>query len=131
MKAKKWDFLLYVHRVLFFWFVLFVISLSIPDGGITAGVLAIGNPLFLLINIPLAVLSFVLKAKNRFSTDCERPIVVLSTVNAIVGILAWIFVILLLQSPKFGQHRPESPLPSAISDLSNATLSGLALHCIK
>lgn len=98
MKTRKWDFLFYVHGALLLWFVLFVISLSIPDGGKTASVLAIGNALFLFINIPLVVFSFVLKAKDRFGTGYERPIAVLSVLNALVGILAWIFVILLMQS---------------------------------
>lgn len=99
MKTKKWNFLLYVHGALLLWFVLFVISLFIPDGGKTASVLAIGNALFIFINIPLVVLSFVLKAKDCLGTDYESPIAVLSILNAIVGILAWIFVILLLHSP--------------------------------
>ncbi|MGN0999290.1 MAG: hypothetical protein ACI4PO_07045, partial [Faecousia sp.] len=60
------------------------------------------KPIITFINIPLVVLSFVLKAKDRFGTGYESPIVVLSILNAIVGILAWIFVILLMQSPKIG-----------------------------
>ena len=102
MRPKKWNFLLYVHGALLLWFVFFVISLFIPDGGKTASVLAMGSVLFLFINIPLVVLSFVLKAKDCFGTDYKRPIAVLSILNAIVGILAWIFVFLLLQSPSFG-----------------------------
>lgn len=96
MKTKKWDFLVYIHGALLLWFVLFVVSLFIPDGGHTAGALAIGNALFLFANIPLAVFSLILKAKDRFSIEYESPIVVLSILNTIVGILVWLFGVMLM-----------------------------------
>ena len=99
MKSKNWNFLLYIHGVLLLWFVLFIISLLIPDGGKAASILAVGNAFFLLVNIPLAVFSFILKAKDRFSMAYETPIVVLSILNIIVGILLWLFVVMLIQKP--------------------------------
>ena len=99
MNTKNWNFLLYVHSALLLWLVLFVVSIFIPDGGKTTGMLAIGNALFLFSTIPLAIFSFILKAKGRFSTAYERPIVVLSIFNLIVGILAWCFVVMLMQMP--------------------------------
>ena len=102
MRDKNWNFLVYVHGALLLWAVLFIVSLFIPDGGKTASVLAIGNALFLFVNIPLAVFSLILKAKDCFSIDHEGPTVVLSIANIIVGVLAWLFVVMLLQSPKFG-----------------------------
>ena len=102
MKTKNWNILIYLHGALLLWFVLFVTSLFIPDGGKTASVLAIGNALFLFVNIPLAVFSFILRVKDRFSTEYERLVVVLSILNTVIGIVLWIFVVLLAQSPKFG-----------------------------
>ena len=99
MKTKNWNILIYLHGALLLWFVLFVTSLFIPDGGKTAGILAIGNALFLFANIPLAVLSFILNAKDRFSIACKTPIVVLSILNIIVGILMWLFVVMFMQMP--------------------------------
>ncbi len=102
MKNKNWNFLVYVHGGLLLWALLFVVSLFIPDSGKTASVLAIGNALFLFVNIPLAVFSFILRAKDCFSIEYESPVVVLSILNTIIGIVLWIFVVLLAQSPKFG-----------------------------
>ena len=99
MNTKNWNFLLYIHSALLLWFVLFIISLLIPDGGKAAGILAVGNSLFLFANIPLAIFSFILKAKDRFSIAYETPIVVLSIINIIVGILMWLFVVMLMQKP--------------------------------
>ena len=99
MKSKNWNFLLYIHGALLLWFVLFIISLLIPDGGKAASILAVGNAFFLFANIPLAVFSFILKAKDRFSMAYETPIVVLSILNIIVGILMWLFVVMLIQKP--------------------------------
>ena len=99
MKSKKWNFLIYIHGALLLWFVLFIISLLIPDSGKTASILAVGNALFLFANIPLAVFSFILKAKDRLSIAYETPIVVLSILNIIVGILMWLFVVMLMQMP--------------------------------
>ena len=99
MKSKNWNFLLYIHGALLLWFVLFIISLLIPDGSKATSILAVGNVFFLLANIPLAVLSFILNAKDRFSIACKTPIVVLSILNIIVGILMWLFVVMLMQKP--------------------------------
>lgn len=99
MRSKKWNILVYLHASLLLWAMLFVNSLHIPDGGKTAGVLSVGNILFLLVNIPLAIFSFVLNAKGFFSKAYRGPIVVLSIMNAIIGIIAWLFIILLLQKP--------------------------------
>lgn len=99
MKNRKWNFMVYVHAGLLLWAFLFLCSLCIPDGGITASILASGNFFFLFLNIPLAVFSFVLKAKACFDLRYEGIAVVLSILNIIVGIAAWLFVALLLQMP--------------------------------
>ena len=99
MKNRNWNFLVYVHGSLLLWALLLALSLSVPDGGKTAGVLAAGNALILFVNIPLAVFSFVLKAKGRFDLQYERFAIVLSILNLIIGIAAWLFVLLLLKMP--------------------------------
>ena len=100
MKNSKWNIIVYVHAALLLWALLFVGSLLIPDGGKTASVLAIGNVLFLFVNIPLSAVSFLLKAKDCHSIKYEKTIVVLSILNTITGIIAWLSVVLLIQSPK-------------------------------
>ena len=72
MKTKNWNILIYLHGALLLWFVLFIVSLLIPDGGKTASILAVGNALFLFANIPLAVLSFILNAKD-YGVPQSRP----------------------------------------------------------
>lgn len=102
MWNKKWNILVYVHAVLLLWAFLFVCCLMIPGCGSIAGVLSVGNFFFLFVNIPLAIFSFILKAKDCFCTEYEGPIAVFSVLNMIVGAIAWILMILLMQSPKFG-----------------------------
>ena len=94
---KKWNFLLYVHSILLLWFVLFVISLSIPDRGKTASMLAVGNALFLFINIPLGIFSLALTKKIDFHHKSFA--IVLSILNILVGIVMWLFVVKLIQMP--------------------------------
>ncbi len=102
MKNRKWNMLVYVHGILLLWALLFIGSLTLHDGGRTAGVLAPGNALFLFVNIPLAVFSFVLKRKKCFDKSYETPIVVLSRLNAMVGIAAWIFLAMLIHEFSLG-----------------------------
>lgn len=99
MKIKNWNFLAYIHSGLLLWALLFLVSLLIPDGGKIAGVLAIGNVLLLFVNIPLGVFSLILKAKDHFSMDYEKPVCILSIINIIIGVVAWISVAMLMQMP--------------------------------
>lgn len=98
MKTKIWNILIYLHGALLLWFVLFVTSLFIPDGGKTASVLAIGNALFLFANIPLGIFSLVLNKKNHFDQH-KALVIVLSVINMIVGIIMWLFVVMFMQMP--------------------------------
>lgn len=98
MKTKTWNFLIYLHGALLLWFVLFVTSLFMPDGGKTVSVLAIGNALFLFVNIPLGIFSLVLNKKNHFDQH-KTLAIVLSIINMLVGIVMWLFVVLLMQMP--------------------------------
>lgn len=102
MKRKKWDFLLYVHAVLLLWALLFLCSALLLDDGRIVSIFATGTPLFLFVDIPFSIFSFVLNRKGFFRATYQKPITVLSVLNTLVGITAWILVIWLLQSPKFG-----------------------------
>ena len=99
MKAKNLDFLVYVHGALCLWFLLFAGSLFIRDGGQIASVLAIGNVLFLLANIPLGILSLIWTANDRFSPRFRVPVAILSVLNILVSVAVWIFAVMLLQMP--------------------------------
>ena len=98
MKTKNWNILIYLHGALLLWFVLFVTSLFIPDGGKTASVLANGNALFLFANIPLGIFSLALNKKNHFDQH-KSLVIVLSVINMIVGIIMWLFVVMFMQMP--------------------------------
>lgn len=99
MKRKNFDFFLYLHAFFFLWFTVFFIALF--GSGKLAGILALGNFLFLFVNIPFSVLTVVLIIKQNFSKKFNIPILVLAILNFLVGIAAWTFIIILSQSPKF------------------------------
>ena len=98
MKQKNWDFLLYIHGVLLLWVVLFIASLFIDDGGQIASILAVGNALFLFVNIPLSILCLVLNKKNYFHHH-KAFAIILSAINMLISIIMWIFVVMLMQMP--------------------------------
>lgn len=102
MKNNKWNILVYVHAALLLWALSFIICLFVPGGGKAASILSAVNFLFLFFNIPFGVLSFILKAKDLFDIEYEDAIAVLSVLNIIIGIIAWLFVVLLWLSPKIG-----------------------------
>ena len=99
MKNKNMNFFVYLHGILLLWAVLFLICLSIPALRGMLDFLGWGNLLFLFVNIPFSLVSLVLKAKGRFSRKYGIPIVVLSLLNTVVGIMVWWFVVLLFQMP--------------------------------
>lgn len=99
MKNKKGSIFICLHAVLLLWAFLFFIGVWIPDGGKAASIFAAGNAMFLFVNIPFSLLSFVLAAKERFCPKYHTPIVVLAILNTIIGIIVWIFAVLLLQKP--------------------------------
>lgn len=101
MKNNKWNLFVYLHGFLFLWAALFIGSLLISAVDIAAA-LAIGNALFLFVNIPLSVATLILKKKDFFDIEYEDTIGILSILNLLVGIAEWVLVIMLAQSPKFG-----------------------------
>ncbi|MBR4864092.1 MAG: hypothetical protein IKU07_05895 [Oscillospiraceae bacterium] len=102
MKNRNWNFLVYVHSVLLLWVILFCCCVIVPVPAAFGWFMGIGMCLFLFVNIPLGVFSFILKAKLCFDIDYEGPISVLAVTNMLVGVAAWFFYIMLLLSPKFG-----------------------------
>lgn len=100
VKPSKWNILVYVHAALLLWAVLFICGLLVFSK--TNFVFAFGNFFFLFVNIPLAILSFVLMSKDYIDIKYKVPTAVLSVLNIIVGISAWYFVILLIQEANLG-----------------------------
>lgn len=97
-KKKLHNWILIPNIVLFVWAVFFVASI-ILSWGHTAGIISIGQVLFLFINIPLAILSFVFIAKKRVSKKIIVPLIIFAVLNIIFSIADWIFVILLINMP--------------------------------
>ena len=99
MEKWKENGILCVNVFLLLWAILVIGSIFVDGSGELTGMLAIGNALFLFVNIPFAVVSFLLKKKGCFSKPYERPISVLSLLNLLVGIAAWLFVSVLFRKP--------------------------------
>ncbi len=96
---KRWQSLLYTHIFLLLWAVLFLLSLFLADGGTVASMLAPGNFAFLFVNIPLAVLSVYHALKGHLGKPHIVPVLMLSLLNTLIGIAAWIFVVMLMLKP--------------------------------
>ena len=90
MKNNKWNFLVYVHGFLLLWALVFNIHIASNCHGALMRILPFGIIFFLFVNIPLAVLSFVLIGKGRFTNGYKWSVGVLSVLNSAVGIFAWI-----------------------------------------
>ena len=96
MKCKT---ILYLNGFLLAWALLFLGSICLDGSGKIAGLLAVGNILFLFANIPLAIVCLFLKKKGCFGKRYGIPAVVLSLLNMAVGIAAWLFVVALFLKP--------------------------------
>lgn len=95
---KNADFIIYIHSFLFLWAVAFLACLQFYQLRNALSVIAFGNIAFLFFNIPFSVISFVLKIKGFISIKYAKSLVVLSIVNILVGIAAWIFVAIVLRT---------------------------------
>ena len=85
-----------VHMGLAAWAVLFLVSLSVKDGGAAAGFLGTGNIAFLFVNIPLSVITLILVKKGRIGRRCMALSVVLAVTNMLIGAAAWMILVLFL-----------------------------------
>ena len=98
MKKRRFDWLIYPHVVLFVWASLFCISLAINNGPL-AGLFAVGNIAFLLVNIPLGVFSLISVVKKRVGKHISVALTILSILNILYGIAAWCFSIMFFKMP--------------------------------
>ena len=97
-KNKNVNFIVYIHIFLFAVAVIFYLALRF-NWSLIIPIFAIFNFVFLFINIPLAITSFILKIKGLFSRKFATAIIIFSILNSIVGILVWYILIVLLQKP--------------------------------
>ena len=98
MQKRKFDWLIYLHVVLFVWASLFCISLAINNGSL-AGLFAVGNIAFILVNIPLGIFSIICVVKKRVVKRISVALTILSILNILYGIAAWCFLVLLFKMP--------------------------------
>ena len=92
-EKNKWDLLIKVEGIAVIWFVAFLGSLTLVDGGRTASVLAFGNFYFAFLAVPAGITGLIQKKKGAFSPNWEGYAVPLSVTNIIIGVLAWIGII--------------------------------------
>ena len=90
-----------VSSVLCLWAFLFIFVLIIHAEWLypLAVGLAFGQVFFLLLNIPLGIVSLVRIIIKRVDKTLRLPLAVVSVMNTLVGIADWTFVIMFLQKP--------------------------------
>ena len=86
-----------VSSVLCLWAFLFIFVLIIHAERFY--LLAFGQVFFLLLNIPLGIVSLVRIIIKRVDKTLRLPLAVVSVMNILVGIADWTFVIMVLQKP--------------------------------
>ena len=86
-----------VSSVLCLWAFLFIFVLIIHAERFYQ--LAFGQVFFLLLNIPLGIVSLVRIIIKRVDKTLRLPLAVVSVMNTLVGIADWTFVIMFLQKP--------------------------------
>lgn len=103
MERQKMKRIVLIHGILLIWAVLFAACLFyFRDGSNTAGILAVGNIAFLLFNIPFSAASIISAARKRICRPYLTPIVIMSILNAFMGLNAWAFLILLMVESSYG-----------------------------
>ncbi len=98
MKQKSTDWQVYVHVILFLFACAFLIGLSL-NNDVLISIFSKAMIAFWLINIPLGIISLVAVAKGRAKKSLSVPLSVLSVLNILVGLAAWVFLILLMKMP--------------------------------
>ena len=98
MKQRSADWQVYVHVVLFLCACAFLIGLSL-NNDVIISIFSKAMIAFWLINIPLGIISLVAVAKGRAKKSLSVPLSVLSVLNILVGLAAWVFLILLMKMP--------------------------------
>lgn len=105
MKNNKFNFLIYIHASLILYAALFTGGLLL-EGTFpllrfllkVKYLVTIGNFSLLFANIPLAVVTLVLRGKGRFERKHSLAALVLSVINILVSITAWTIAILIVMS---------------------------------
>lgn len=82
-----------IHMLLTVWALLFACSLFLADSGTSADILAVGNIVFLFLDIPLSVWTLILRKKGRIRKSSSAIAAVLAVTNTVIGIGAWYFLI--------------------------------------
>ena len=98
MKPRSADWQWYVHLVLFLCACVFLIGLFLKEA-VLVSIFSKAMIAFLLLNIPLGIISLVSAAKGRVKQNRVVSLSVFSIVNILVGVAAWIFLVLLLKKP--------------------------------
>ena len=98
MRQKSTDWQIYVHVILFLFACAFLIGLFLKEAALVS-IFSKAMIAFLLLNIPLGIISLVSVAKGRVKQNRVVSLSVFSIVSILVGVAAWIFLVLLMKKP--------------------------------
>ena len=98
MKPRSADWQWYVHLVLFLCACVFLIGLFLKEAALVS-IFSKAMIAFLLLNVPLGIISLVSVAKGRVKQNRVVSLSVFSIVNILVGVVSWIFLVLLMKKP--------------------------------
>lgn len=96
-KKTNGQTLFILSSILFLWAFLFIFGLFIHAQILYF--LAVGQVFFLLLNIPLGIVSLVRILKKRIDDRLRRPLAVISVMNILIGLADWTFLVLLAHKP--------------------------------
>ena len=96
-KKTNGQTLFILSSILFLWAFLFIFGLFIHAQILYF--LAVGQVFFLLLNIPLGIVSLVRILKKRIDDRLRWPLAVLSVMNILIGLADWTFLVLLVHKP--------------------------------
>lgn len=96
-KKTNGQTLFILSSILFLWAFLFIFGLFIHAQILYF--LAVGQVFFLLLNIPLGIVSLVWILKKRIDDRLRRPLAVISVMNILIGLADWTFLVLLAHKP--------------------------------
>lgn len=96
-KKTNGQTLFILSSILFLWAFLFIFGLFIHAQILYF--LAVGQVFFLLLNIPLGIVSLVRILKKRIDDRLRWPFAVISVMNILIGLADWTFLVLLVHKP--------------------------------
>lgn len=92
----KADFLVYIQLTLLVWFLGFVLCLWLEASQTLINAVRWCVPLVMLLNIPLAVLSLVFRAKGQISRGLGTVAIVVSVLNSLICVIVWAAFLLIV-----------------------------------